>query len=90
MKESKSILIQIKLIPNAFKDVILGWEEGRLRIRVQAVPEKGKANKHLLQYLADQLEIAPSRLTIVSGKTSRIKRIRIEGLSEDELHQKLG
>ncbi len=87
-EESKFSLIALKVIPNAPKDAIVGWEEERLRVKIRAVPEKGQANRHLLRFLAEQLKIAPSRLSIASGETSRLKRVRIEGLSDAEVRQK--
>jgi uncharacterized protein len=88
--KAKFILISIKVTPNAPKDAILGWKEGRLCVKVQGVPEKGRANERLIEFLAEQLGISRSRLTIVSGETSRLKRIRIDDFTIEDLHQKLG
>ena len=89
-EKGKFVLIAVKVTPNAPKDAIIGWEGGRLRVRIRAVPEKGKANAHLLEFLANQLGIAKSNLSIASGKTSQLKRVRIDGLSEAEFHSKIG
>ena len=45
-------LIQVKVIPNASQNRIEGWKDGMLRIRLRAVPEKGKANEALVSFLA--------------------------------------
>ena len=89
-EESKFSFIALKVIPNAPKDAIVGWEEERLRVKIRAVPEKGRANQHLIKFLAEQLKIAPSRLSLASGEISRLKRVRIEGLTEAEVRKKLG
>jgi uncharacterized protein len=85
----KFSLIDVKVTPNARVSEVVGWEEGRLRVRIHGIPEKGKANAALLEFLADRLGIAKSNLSIVSGTSSRIKRVRIEGIDKEELLQKL-
>lgn len=82
---SKSVFLAVKVIPNAPTDQIEEWDGERLRIRIHGVPEKGKVNQRLLEFLADQLDIAKSNLSLQSGETARIKRIRIEGKSQEEL-----
>ncbi len=51
---------------------------GRLQAKVRARPEDGKANKAVLALLASALEIAPSRLELIAGATSREKRFQID------------
>lgn len=62
-----------------------------LKVSVNAVPEKGKANKELIAFLAKFLKIAKSRLTIVSGETDRCKKICIaaEDVEADCIWEKL-
>lgn len=55
-----------------------GWsEDGRLRIKVRAVAEKGRANSAVIELLANFFSVAKSQIEIVSGAQSRIKRIRV-------------
>jgi uncharacterized protein len=84
------ILIDVKVIPNAARDAIDGWDEKRVKVRIRQIPEKGKANKKLIEFLADQLGVTKNRISIQSGETSRLKRLRIEGLSFEEVRKKLG
>lgn len=77
-----ALIVQIKVTPNAAKNQILGFKEGILSVRVRGVPEKGRVNEELIDFLADTLNIAKSRITILSGHTSRLKRLKIEGLAE--------
>ena len=49
-----------------------------LKVSVTAVPEKGKANKDLINFLSDRLEIAKSCLTLEAGQIDRWKKIMIE------------
>jgi uncharacterized protein (TIGR00251 family) len=56
------MLITIKVIPRAPKKAIISYENG---IRLQAVPEKGKANEELIDFLTDVFDI--SKYFITSG-----------------------
>jgi len=50
-----------------------------LRMRVKAVPDKGKANAAVIALLAKALGVPKSSVTLVSGDTARLKTIQIEG-----------
>jgi hypothetical protein len=78
-----AIILQIKVTPNASKNQILGWEGNLLRLRIKGVPEKGRVNEELIEYLAETLDIAKSQIEILSGHTSRLKRLKIEGNSKE-------
>ncbi|MFR1031928.1 MAG: DUF167 family protein [Alphaproteobacteria bacterium] len=51
-----------------------------LKISVVSIPEKGKANKELLSFLAKRLKTAKSNFEIISGASERCKRILIKGI----------
>ena len=78
------MLLRLRVTPNAGRDAIEGFESLAddtevLRIRVAAVPDKGKANSAVIALLAKRLGLPKSSLTIVSGETSRLKTVRIDG-----------
>lgn len=82
------IRIAVRLTPNAGRDGIDGAETGAdgepmLKARVTAVPEKGKANKALIELLAKQLKMPKSSISVISGETARKKILRIDGDTED-------
>lgn len=52
-------------------------EDGRLEVKVRAKPEDGKATEAVRQLLATALGIAPSRLSLLRGATSREKQFRV-------------
>lgn len=56
----------------------MGTVGNYLKIRLTAAPIDGKANKHLVKYLSKQFKVKQSAITIVSGHSSRQKRLRIE------------
>ncbi len=78
------ILITLKITPNASKNQLVGWRENLLCLRIRGVPEKGHVNEELIDFLAELLDIAKSQIEIISGHTSRLKRIKIDGISEEK------
>lgn len=75
------ILVFLRVTPNAGRERIDGVETRAdrdvLRVRVAAVPDKGKANAAVLALLACALGLPKSALTLVSGETARAKTVRI-------------
>jgi uncharacterized protein (TIGR00251 family) len=60
-------------------------EDGSLKIRLTAPPVDGAANEALVKFLSDTLSVSKSQVEIVSGHTSREKRVKIIGMSEDDV-----
>lgn len=75
--------------PGASRDEILGVLDGRLRVRVAASPQEGRANAALARFVAGLLGVAPSAVRLVSGATSRRKVLRVCGVSLDEARRQL-
>lgn len=78
------IRLQLRVTPNAGLDRIDGTEtrdDGTavLRVRVTAVPDKGKANAAVIALLAKSLGVAKSAITLLSGDTARQKTLHIAG-----------
>jgi uncharacterized protein len=71
--------IRVKVIPKSSKTQLTGYlPDGTWKVKVAAAPEKGKANRALCEFIAKTLGVAKSKVTIVAGETSHIKRIHIE------------
>lgn len=81
----QGILIKIKVIPNAGKSEVAGVENGEIKIRLAAVPEKGEANDELIRFLAKVLSIGKSNVTLLRGHKSRHKQAKISGMSLESL-----
>jgi uncharacterized protein (TIGR00251 family) len=71
----------VKVYPGAARDEIIGLASGALQLKIAAPPEKGKANRALIDFLSDLLDIKKSAITIVKGETGRNKLIAIQGLT---------
>jgi uncharacterized protein (TIGR00251 family) len=83
-------LLRVRLTPRAGRSQIDGWDGDLLRVRVAAPPVEGKANDALLRLLAGALGVAPSRLRLVRGRTSREKVVAVEGVSGEDVRARLG
>jgi uncharacterized protein (TIGR00251 family) len=71
--------IRVKVIPKSSKTEFVGYlPDGTWKVKVAATPEKGKANRALVEFLAEHLCVAKSRIRIVSGETSQLKRIQVD------------
>lgn len=82
--ERDSLILHLRVTPNAGADRIEGIEardDGTavLRVRVAAVPDKGKANAAVIALLAKQLGIPKSAITLATGDASRLKSFRLSG-----------
>jgi uncharacterized protein (TIGR00251 family) len=75
--EGDKILLEIKAVPSASKTEAAGVKDGRLRIRLAAAPEDGKANAELLAFLSKTLGCPKRDLRIVSGEKSRVKVVAL-------------
>ena len=79
-----ALLLRVRVTPKSAGNLVEGLTRQAdgsvsLQIRVTAQPDKGKANKAVIQTLARKLGLAKSQLAIASGATSRQKTVRIDG-----------
>ncbi|OGO30459.1 MAG: hypothetical protein A2Z16_02645 [Chloroflexi bacterium RBG_16_54_18] len=78
---SRGDALAVRVLPRSRKNEILGLQaDGRLRIRLKAVPESGKANQALIEFLAAVVQVPPSSIHIISGATSQNKLVQFDGL----------
>ena len=82
---NSGVILSIRTQPGSSKNRIIGEYGGRLKLAVTAAPEKGKANKAVIELLADTLHINESSIQIISGESSRDKRLMIEGLTPENI-----
>ena len=77
--QDDDLLLSVRVQPRASCDEIIGPHENALKIRITAPPVDGKANTHLIRFLAKTFGVPKSRVEIVSGESGRLKRLRIQG-----------
>ena len=79
------IVIDVRVQPRSSSEGITGIMNGALKVRLTAPPVEGKANKALQAFLAKRLGIAKGDVEIVQGRSSRDKRVRLTGVSVEDL-----
>jgi len=75
--DKDDLILNVRVQPRASKDAIVGPQEHWLKIRITAPPVDGKANTHLIRFLAAEFKVKQSQITLISGQSSREKRLRI-------------
>ena len=71
-------MLAVRVSPRAPNSEVVGIaEEGALKVKLAALPEKGEANEELRRLLAAFFAVSKSGVQIVSGETARHKRVRI-------------
>jgi len=81
---AQGVSIALRVTPRGGRDNIDGVEtlaDGRtvLKLRVRAVAEGGEANRAVTGLLAEALGVPKARVRIVSGETSRLKQVAVDG-----------
>lgn len=84
-------VFDIKVTPSSSRQQWTLDKNGTLKCFLKSPPEKGKANKELIEFLSKTLGIAKKEIEIISGLTSRKKRVTLPLIiSFDGLLKKLG
>jgi uncharacterized protein (TIGR00251 family) len=73
-------LLTVPVQPGARGAGVVGEHGDALKIRIDSPPVDGRANQALIAFLADRLGLARSNLKLISGESSRRKRIQVSGL----------
>ncbi len=89
-EHNEGAVFAAKIVPGSSGQTrISGLLDDMLKVKVSAAPEKGKANQCLIKFLAGKLGVKKNAVSIISGKTSPVKHVRISGMSADTLLKKL-
>lgn len=83
------VTFAVKIHPRAKRNAITGEFGDALKVSLTAPPIDGKANKACVEFLAKLLKAPRSSVTIASGQTSRLKLIRVSGLSAEAIRKRL-
>lgn len=87
--DGKGVTLRLHIQPGAKKTEVVGLHGEALKIRLAAPPVDGKANACLIAFLAERLDVAKAALRLVSGDTSRAKRVRIDGVDPAVVRERL-
>ena len=80
----------MKAVPGAKREQVAGVLGDRLKIKVSAPPEGGKANAAICALIAKRLGVKPGAVSVVSGMTNPEKVVRVEGVSAGGVREALG
>lgn len=71
--------VSVRVVPNSSKNEVVGLYDGVLKVKVCAVPEKGKANKAVIELLAKYYGVKKPQVILLSGETSSHKVFQVLG-----------
>ena len=83
-------VLSVRAQAGARRNGIVGEKAGALKVAVTAPPDQGRANKALVEVLADCLGIKKSQVELLSGQTHREKRFLIRTLKRQQLADAIG
>ena len=76
LERAGRVALTLKVIPKSSRNEIVGFlEDGSLKVRVTAAPEKGKANAEVCELLGREFGVSRRAVEIVRGETSPVKRV---------------
>ncbi len=85
-ENQNSIIFNVRVIPRSSKSEIIGEHDGDLKVKLLSSPVEGKANKELIEILSKELKVSKSEVEIISGETSKSKRIQITTSNKQNIY----
>ena len=87
---AEGVVISVRAQPRSSKSGVEGILGDALKVRIRSAPVDGKANKELVETLADAFGIAKSDVVFKSGETSKTKRLLLRGVSAAKAKEVIG
>ncbi|MDQ3819979.1 MAG: DUF167 domain-containing protein [Acidobacteriota bacterium] len=84
-EQEGALHFKVRVVPRASKSQIAGEHDGALRVRVAAPPVDGAANEELVRTLAKVFDVPQRDVLIVSGNSSKLKQVKVTGLTREQL-----
>lgn len=88
-ESADGVLLRVHVSPGAGETQAVGRHGDALKLRVAAIPEKGRANDAVIAYLADAFELKKGDIELKSGQTSRRKVLLIQGHDADTVERRI-
>lgn len=82
-------VLNLRIVPRAAKNAIQGEHGDALKVRLCAPPVDGAANAALIEFLADTCDLPRARVQLLSGQTSRNKRVLLAGIPANAISAKV-
>ncbi len=77
------VVIDVRVIPRVSRSGVAGTRGGALLVRLTAPPVEGAANAELIAVVSDALGVPRRAVAIIAGEHSRLKRVRVNGVTAD-------
>ena len=87
--DADGVMLTLHIQPGAKKTEIVGPHGEALKIRLRAPPVDGKANVCLLTFLAARLAVPKVAVRLISGESSRAKRVHVAGVESAAVRERL-
>jgi len=88
-EDAPVLLLRVMAHPGAGRSEVVGQQGDALRVKVAAPPVDGRANRAVVELVAEVLGVKPAQVSIDRGESSRSKRLRIEGVTADQARRLL-
>ena len=83
-------VLVVRVQPRSNENALVGWSGDIVKVRVTAPPVEGAANTACLSVLSKLLDVPLTHVSLIKGERSRNKVVRILGLTEDQVQDRLG
>jgi len=87
--KEKPVRIAVQAHPGAKRNEVVRLEDDVWHLKIAAPPTEGKANKELIEFLSEILDVSKSRITLDKGATGHRKLISLEGLTKEAAEERL-
>ena len=88
-KDGDNVILNLHIQPGAKKTEVVGLHGESLKIRLAAPPVDGKVNEALLAFIAAKVGVGKTAVELVSGQTSRVKKVGIKTITPQEVTKHL-
>ena len=87
---AEGVVLNVKAQPRSSRSGLDGRVGDAVKVRIRSAPVDGKANKELVETLADAFGLPKSRVIFKGGETSKTKRILLQGLTAGQVRAVVG
>jgi len=88
-EDSGTAVLRLHVQPGAGKTAVVGRHGDAMKVRVAAPPEGGRANDAVVALVAQTFDVKLSSVSLISGQSSRAKRVQIDGIAEADVERLL-
>lgn len=88
-ENGRSVVFKVRVQPRAARNEIIGVWGDAVKVRLTAPPVEGQANRALVHFLAEVLDVSPGNVSVVAGAAGRDKKVSVTGRTAAEVLRRL-